>query len=895
MLQLKNIVKKYAAGDTTVEALRDLSLDFRKSEFVAILGPSGCGKTTLLNIIGGLDRYTSGDLVINNVSTKEYKDVDWDIYRNNSIGFVFQSYNLIPHQTALANVELAMTLAGISKSERRERAKHALEQVGLADQINKKPSQMSGGQMQRVSIARALVNNPDILLADEPTGALDSETSVQIMEILKEVAKDRLVIMVTHNPDLADQYSNRIIRLLDGRVTDDTNPFLSEDSKQSRSKDRKKKVSMNFFTALALSMNNLMTKKTRTILTAFAGSIGIIGIALIMSLSSGMQDYIDTLQKDTLSSYPLQLKSQSMDIGGMMTAFMEANNRSGVDHDSEKVYSNDIMQKMLEVTSSTITNNDLSKFKDYIDNGNGKSIVDLTNSVKYGYDVNLGIYKEDDESENGILKVNPSPVMEMLSGGASSAENSMGSMGGMGGMGGFQSSGGMGGDVWTELIGNGDMLESQYDVIAGSWPKAYDEVILVLDANNEISDMHLYSLGLLDADKLNDMIATVMKGEAIESSTDMQKSFSYDELLAMTFKLVLDTDYYVKEENLWADKREDNVFMKDLVKNAPNIKVVGIVKPNEEATATSISGTVGYTAELTEYVVNQINDSEIAKEQLADSEINVFTGSEFIVEEEPKELTSEDLQVAISEMSPEEQAQFAAMTAEMSEEEVLAMMTAQLKNQPKDAHADDTYESNIKALGVVDFDNPSSMSLYPKDFASKEAIKDAIDTYNKIQQDEEHEEYVIHYTDLVGVMTSGMSSIIDIISYVLIAFVSISLVVSSIMIAIITYISVLERTKEIGILRSIGASKRDISRVFNAETIIEGLIAGILGVGITLLLNIPANAIIKSLTNVSNLSALPLVGAVGLIALSVLLTVLAGFIPSKMAAKKDPVVALRSE
>lgn len=882
MLQLKEIVKKYAAGNMEVDALKGVSIDFRKNEFVAVLGPSGCGKTTLLNIIGGLDRYTSGDLVINNISTKQYKDVDWDIYRNNSIGFVFQSYNLIPHQSALANVELAMTLAGISKSERRKRAVSVLEKVGLSDQINKKPNQMSGGQMQRVAIARALVNNPDILLADEPTGALDSETSLQIMEILKDIAKDRLVVMVTHNPEIASAYSNRIIRLLDGRITDDTNPFLVEEEQKNAEKKKKKKVSMSFLTALSLSLNNLMTKKKRTLLTAFAGSIGIIGIALIMSLSSGMQGYINNLEQDTLSTYPIQLESQTMDISGMMNTLMNHNNRGGINHDLDNIYSNNIMASMIQSMSSQIVNNDLKQFKQYIENGDGKRIAELTNSIQYGYDIDLQIYTSD--IANGIIQVNPSTVFSDLGMNNANSMN-MSSMSGMGMM---------GGDSFEELIDNNTLLQSQYNVLAGTWPSAYNEVVIVVDENNEISDRNLYTIGLLDASEINNMIKKVLKGEKIEDNPEII-SFTYDEVLSLTFKLVLNTDYFTKEDNHWVDKRDDDDYMKNLVENAIDVKIVGIIKPNEEATATSIGSTIGYTSALTEYVIDAVNNSEIAREQISNPEINVFTGFVFDIQGYVESLSIKEVNALLAEMPEEERLQYSEMTAGMNDEEILALMSNMVKEQIAEAEYSDTYESNCTSLGVVDTENPSIISLYPKDFSSKEEITNIIKDYNKMQQDAGNDEYVINYTDIVGMMTSSISSIIDIISYVLIAFVAISLIVSSIMIAIITYISVLERTKEIGILRSIGASKGDISSVFNAETVIEGLVAGVLGIGITLLLNIPINAVIKSLADISGIAALPITGAVGLILLSILLTVLAGFIPSKIAAKKDPVVALRSE
>ncbi|MDR0325722.1 MAG: ABC transporter ATP-binding protein/permease [Oscillospiraceae bacterium] len=876
MLQLKNIDKTYIMGDMRVEALKGVSIDFRKSEFVAVLGPSGCGKTTLLNIVGGLDRYTSGDLVINSISTKKYKDVDWDIYRNNSIGFVFQSYNLIPHQTALANVELAMTLAGISKSERRRRAIETLERVGLHDQLHKRPNQMSGGQMQRVSIARALVNNPDILLADEPTGALDSETSVQIMEILKEIAEDRLVIMVTHNPDLAAKYSNRVIRLLDGKVTDDTNPYRIEEE-EAKTQGKRKKISMSYLTAVSLSLNNLLTKKTRTILTAFAGSIGIIGIALIMSLSSGMQGYINTLEQDTLSTYPISLYSQSMDMTSMMVSMMDHDHARPDDRDPDTIYANNIMTDMIEQMSTMLTSNDLERFMDYIENGSGQRLYDLTNSVKYGYNIELQVYKAD--TSGGVLRVNPSYVMADLMSQFNVGGPSEGAFGNMSGM---------NVQVWEELLDNETLLKSQYDVVSGRWPSSFDEVVIIVNRYNEISDYSLYDMGLIDADELYELVEK-MWVDTVEDT--YAASFTQKELLDLTFKLILNTDYYVKQDNHWTDMRDDEAFMKELIAGALDVKVVGIIRPSESAMASSISGTVGYTHALTEYVINNIVESEIAREQMADPETDVFTGIAFDVDEYIEQFTMDDVYMMIAGMPEEEQAQMMMMLEMMPEEQILALFTAQILAEANKS----TYEGNRSLLGIVETTNPSSINLYPKDFASKEEITTLIAEYNKEQEDAGKDEYVIHYTDIVGLMTSGISSIINVVSYVLIAFVSISLVVSSIMIAIITYISVLERTKEIGILRSIGAAKRDISRVFNAETLIEGFVAGVLGIGITLLLNIPANIIINHLTDISGLSKLPLLGAVGLIVLSILLTVLAGFIPSKMAAKKDPVVALRSE
>lgn len=879
MLQLKNIRKVYETGDTEVEALKGIDLSFRKSEFVSILGPSGCGKTTMLNIIGGLDRYTSGDLIIDGVSTKEYKDADWDIYRNNSIGFVFQSYNLIPHQTVLSNVELALTLAGVSREERRKRAVEALEKVGLADQLNKKPNQMSGGQMQRVAIARALVNNPEILLADEPTGALDSETSVQIMELLKEIAKDRLIIMVTHNSDLAEEYSTRIVRLLDGAILNDSDPYTI-DEQEPQLKKNKKKVSMSFMTALSLSLKNLLTKKTRTLLTAFAGSIGIIGIALILSLSSGMQTYISSMEEDTLSNYPIEIQSQSVDIASMMGSMMEANNKSGVDHKLDKIYSNNITTNMVNTMSEQLSNNDLKQFKTHVDKS--KSFKNLTNSIKYGYDVQPQIFQADTDEK--ILQVNPSDIYEKL--GFNSA---------MGGTSESNMSAGVsmpGSQTWEELIDNPQLLESQYDVLKGTWPKDFNEVVLVIDKNNEVSDSVLYSLGLMDSSELEETVKEIKEGkENIETKSEVS-SFTYDEILQTRFKLVLNTDYYVEEDGRWLDKKDDIDYMKDLIAQGTEIKIVGIIRQNEEVTSTSISGSIGYLPELTNFVIENNRNSAIAQAQLADKETNVFTGKSFDKETYTQELTMEDVEQYVATLPKTEQEQAQTMIQMMPEEEVIAMMSEQLANNFDD---EATYDGNISTLGIVDLDNPNSIKLYPKDFESKEELQNLIKDYNDKQKDAGHDEYVINYTDIVGVMIASMTSVIDIISYVLIAFVAISLVVSSIMIGIITYISVLERTKEIGILRSIGASKKDISRVFNAETVIEGFAAGIIGILMTLALNIPINMIIKSLVGVSNISALPIYGGVGLIIISIILTVVAGFIPAKVAAKKDPVEALRTE
>ena len=852
MLRLENITKEYVTGDSRVEALKGITLQFRKSEFVSILGQSGCGKTTLLNIIGGLDRYTTGDLVINGKSTKEFKDRDWDSYRNHSVGFVFQSYNLIPHQTILSNVELALTLSGVSKSERKKKAIKALEAVGLGEQIHKKPNQLSGGQMQRVAIARALVNDPEIILADEPTGALDTQTSVQVMEILKKISKDRLIIMVTHNPDLAEKYSTRIINILDGKITGDSNPYsIEEEEKEDRTPKADSKVSMKFLTALSLSKNNLMTKKGRTILTAFAGSIGIIGIALILSLSSGMQSYINRVEEDTLSSYPITVQEETIDMASMMTSLMGENEET--EHEDGKVYSKNIVNDMLSTISTKVQSNNLEEFKKYLDDENSE-IRDYMNAVQYSYNLDLNIYKED---EDDVVQVNPSQIFSKL--GMENMENMMVAET----------------DVWQELLDNQELLESQYDVLAGKWPENYNEVVLIVDENNEIYDYTLYALGILDQDELADKYQRILDGEEVED--EAIKEYTYDELLNTKFKVLLNTDYYEKDGDIWIDNSEDEDYIKEKLENAEEIKIAGIIRQKEGTVATAMSGTIGYTKELKEYVINKVNGAEIVKEQKENQDINVFTGAEF--PEDP------NASFDFSSLTDEQRMYLASL----SEEEMAALLQQYTEN------ASATYEGNLEKMGVVDLDTPSSISIYPKDFESKDQIASAIESYNQKQRDEGKEENVITYTDLVGTMMSSVSTIIDAISYVLIAFVGISLVVSSIMIGIITYISVLERTKEIGILRSIGASKKDISRVFNAETFIIGLVAGILGIVVTLLLNIPINIIIKSITDIPNLASLPVVGGIILVAISMILTIIAGLIPARMASKKDPVEALRTE
>lgn len=836
MLELTNITKDYVSGDTTVKALKGVSIKFRKNEFVSILGQSGCGKTTLLNIIGGLDRYTDGDLSIDDISTKKYKDKDWDTYRNNRIGFVFQSYNLIPHQTVLSNVELALTLSGVSKSERRKRAIEVLEKVGLGDQIHKKPNQMSGGQMQRVAIARALVNNPDILLADEPTGALDSATSIQIMNILKDISKDKLIIMVTHNPELADKYSSRIIRLLDGKVVDDTNPYNGEESEDDKATDKqasknnkseetgkkakKQKTSMSFITALSLSLNNLMTKKARTILTAFAGSIGIIGIALILSLSHGMRSYIHRVEQDTLSGYPLTIQKTAVDYSSFLSFLGMGEEKKIEDKQPGRVYSNSMMSDMINKMLTSVTINDLKSFMSYIESDES-GIKDLTNDIQYSYDVDLNIYKAD--TSKGIFKVNPSTVFESLGMDQMTQGGSMSMMGST--------------DAWSEMIDNEELIKSQYDILEGRLPQEYNEVVLVVDKDDMISEYSLYALGLIDISQLQKVFAQMQMGNVPEENlNDEQVSFTYDELLNQSFKLVVNTDVYVKDGNGYKDMSSDEEFMKQLLDKSVDIKVVGILKPNEDASNASISTNVAYTNKLTQYLINAVNDSDIVKEQLANPTVDVFTGEPF---------------------------------------------------------AENSYEANLTKLGVANLEDPASINIYPKDFKSKEKIVDIIDEYNAKLKAEGKEE--IEYTDYVGLMMSSVSTIINAISYVLIAFVAISLVVSSIMIGIITYISVLERTKEIGILRSIGASKKDVSRVFNAETVIVGFVAGMIGIIITLLLNVPINIIIKNITDISGMSKLPVSGGVVLVVISIILTFIAGLIPARVASKKDPVIALRTE
>ena len=852
MLELKKITKEYKSGDTTVKALKGLNLTFRENEFVSILGQSGCGKTTLLNIIGGLDKYTAGDLIINGKSTTKFKEKDWDIYRNHSVGFVFQNYNLIPHQTVLANVELALTLAGMSKTERRKKAIKALKDVGLGDQLHKKPNQMSGGQMQRVAIARALVSDPDILLADEPTGALDSKTSLQIMNLLKDIAKDRLVIMVTHNPELAAEYSTRIIKLLDGKVVDDTMPYQKEEPLLPKVPQRITKTFMSYQTAISLSLNNLMTKKGRTILTSLAGSIGIIGIALIMSLSHGMQSYIDKIEQDTLSSYPLTIEESSIDMGTVVQAFMEMGNSTAGDHDLDNIYSKSVMNDVMNKISNQVQSNNLEAFKKYI-TSEDCSLANYA-TIEYGYNVNLNLYRTFEN--NRYYQSNPNTIMEEL-GLNNNEQMAMSST-----------------SVFEKLPTDSKTIAEKYELISGRYPQEPSDLLLLVDENNEISDYTLYALGLLSIDELKENFQGMLNGKDFEELET--KKYSYEDLLETSFKLVLDTDYYQKENGIWLDQRDNEEYMTKVLDNALDLKIVGLVKINPETnidSSLSNYGGVLYNPSLEAYIIDSINETEIVQDQKENSELNIFTGLKFSERLDVNNLTSEQ-QAYLQTLSQEQLTEF-------------------MLNYSENSSA--TYESNLYKLGAVNYEQPSTISLYPKDFEAKAEITKIIEDYNQTQKDQGQDENVISYSDIVGTMMSSVTNIIDIISYVLIAFVSISLVVSSIMIGIITYISVLERTKEIGILRSLGASQKDVARVFNAETMIIGLTAGSLGIIITLLLNIPINYIIKVITDVSDIASLPIKGAVILIAISTILTLIAGLIPSRMASKKDPVEALRTE
>ena len=881
MLELKNIVKDYSAGDARVEALRGVDLEFGDSEFAAILGPSGCGKTTLLNIIGGLDRYTSGDLVIRGKSTKQFTERDWDTYRNHSVGFVFQSYNLIPHQTVLSNVELALTLSGVSREERRRRAAEALEKVGLGDQLKKKPNQLSGGQMQRVAIARALVNNPEVLLADEPTGALDSETSIQVMEILRQVAKDRLVIMVTHNPELADQYATRIIRLLDGKIVSDNAAEAEHTGAEEATAENasERKTSMGFLTALNLSLNNLMTKKGRTILTAFAGSIGIIGIALILSLSNGVNRYIERVQRDTLSSYPVQIDERTVDMTDTMAGLMDID-LEGKERADGKVYSGSRMTQLMSSWMSGVTENDLAGFKTWLEDP-ANDIDRYVSGIRYEYNTPLLLYRMDLEKP---LQVNPSTVME--SSGMADMMNMMGS--GTGIQETMMNTTARRMNVFTPLLNNDELLKSQYAVLAGRLPEAMDEVVIMLNSRNELSDYTLYSIGLRDQSELKEQFEQLMRGVPIETE---ELEFSYDELLNMRFRMLLNTDVFTKSGTLWTDNSGDADYIARKLQDGMELKIVGVVKPAKSGLS-SESGGIGYRTELVDYLLEQVRDSEIAREQLANPGTDVFTGQPF----------SAVAQDALSLLDSMEVEDFMEMLeskglipAGMIPKEYRMFLTKDLLKQFVGQGvmmiSGNTLEANLEKMGISDPDKPASVYIYPKDFESKNRITEKIEGYNA-QAGEEH---AVRYTDYVGLMMDSVTTIVNAISYVLVAFVAISLVVSSIMIGIITYISVLERTKEIGILRAIGASRRDVSRVFNAETLIVGFAAGVIGILVTLGLTVVANIILSNLTGIPDIAALPPVAGVILVGISMLLTLIAGIIPSRIASRKDPVVALRTE
>lgn len=904
MLQIEKIHKKYITGDLVQTALNDVSLNLRDNELVAILGPSGSGKTTLLNIIGGLDHYDSGDLIINGISTKRYTDRDWDSYRNHTIGFVFQSYNLIPHQTVLSNVELALTISGVSKSERKKRAIEALEKVGLGNQLHKKPNQMSGGQMQRVAIARALINDPDILLADEPTGALDSETSVQVMELLKEVAKDRLVVMVTHNPELAEEYATRIVKVRDGKIIDDSNPYQVDASQLGQARhENMGKSSMSFSTSLSLSFNNLKSKKGRTLLTAFAGSIGIIGIALILSISNGVNTYISDIQKSTMSSYPISIQSQSIDLSSIMSSGQENMKKlkSGeVDHDLDAVYSNGTELEMASKMTTSITENNLTEFKKYLDDTENEIHQYIgENGIVYSYDTKFDVYTYD--SEDTLVNTDGST----LEGSQSSASVSSPMMAAM-----SSSSS----NHFEELLpGTEDELISStitdsYDVLYGSWPSKYNELVIVLNHNNEISATTLYKLGLLPSSEYNELISKIEDGETV--TLDTQK-LSYEDIIAQTFYMIPSCDLYVENDNGTFDYiGDDNSEIKNLLEDAVELKVVGIIRPKEDTETVLISNTVGYTKALTDYIIDYTNNSEVVKGQEASKNLNVLNGMEFSPSDDVDKV--KDAKTYIDHLGVSEKANLAKQILQytysdnptatsqmmsMNETQLAAALDENLDDEALLSIYDHyistgTYDDNMKTFGVVSLDAPSSINIYCDSFEDKDVIADYIGKYNELVD----EETQITYTDYVGLLMSSVTTIINVISYVLIAFVAVSLIVSSIMIGIITYISVMERTKEIGILRAIGASKHNISQVFNAETFIIGICSGTIGIGITLLLLIPANSIIHTLTGTDTVNAsLPFSSALLLIALSIILTLMGGFIPAKKAARKDPVTALRTE
>ena len=1000
MLELKGITKDYLAGENTVHALKGIDLKFRKSEFVSILGPSGCGKTTMLNIIGGLDQYTSGDLLINGRSTKDFKDRDWDAYRNYSVGFVFQSYNLIPHQTVLQNVELALTLSGVSKNERRERAKKALEQVGLGNQLHKKPSEMSGGQMQRVAIARAIVNDPDIVLADEPTGALDTKTSVQVMDILKSIADERLVIMVTHNPELAEQYSSRIVRMVDGVIQEDTNPLTEKEigieevrdkTVQDEEKNKKKKPSMSFATSFGLSLKNLFTKKGRTLLTSFAGSIGIIGIALIYSVSQGFQNYIDDIQEETLSSYPLTIEHTNTDLSSIMKTFMNLQNGE-TEHDKNAVYKRSAVYEIMNAFNDKEgKENDLRSFKAFIDEqmeDKNSKLSSALSGIQYTYDYDMLVYTKN--VDGSIILSDAQQLMQELIAdsmhidlSAMSNTNSSGMMGSMMG-------GGMSSSIWQEMLSGEDgkpispLLEKQYDVVYGSWPNSYDEIVLVLDKNNELNDLALYALGLESKEEISKIMDAAMNGTILEKSG--QESWSYEDICNSEYRVVLNSDCYSYDAStgLYSDLRDTDTGLQYLYDNAIPLKVTGIIRPNEDASSAMLTGSIGYTKALTEYIITNSREADVITAQLADPDKDVITGLPFksnttsLTDEEKDEnfrkyiesmsdqekaamymqlaatpskseldkltadalkgATRKDMEKALVQMMTQQmgmsEADVQGYISSMGDEEIEQIYTTAVQEQVKAQYAQQamkslstakpadlvagldkmmksmtaadsayyydeimefsnaSYEENLRSMGYIDLEEPYAVNLFASSFDNKEVIEKVIKDYNKGKDDIDQ----IKYTDYIGIMMSGVTTIINAITYVLIAFVSISLIVSSIMIGVITLISVQERTKEIGILRAIGASKRNVSNMFNAETMIIGFTSGLLGVIVSWLCTFPINSIIKALTGITNLKAtLPILAALILILISMLLTLISGFIPSRSAAKKDPVVALRTE
>ena len=891
MLELKGITKDYPSGDTVVHALKGISVTFRDQEFVSILGQSGCGKTTLLNIIGGLDQYTRGDLIINGRSTKSYRDRDWDTYRNHSVGFVFQSYNLIPHQTVISNVEMALLLSGAPKAERRRRAEEALAQVGLAEQMHKRPNQLSGGQMQRVAIARAIVNDPEIILADEPTGALDTDTSVEVMEILKKLSRDRLVIMVTHNPQLAEEYSDRIVRIKDGLLTSDTNPVdpavehLTEEQIQAHAvaDARKGKRGMSYLSAIALSFNNLMTKKGRTFLTAFAGSIGIIGIALILSLSDGTQNYIADTEESTMGSYPLTIQETSVDMASMMTAMMGSGEDRQAENDSGEVESKDIVTDMVSSVAEGATENDMEAIKSWLDSNPG-DINSLVTDIQYSYDTPLNVYKSDTSA--GAVQVNPATVMDALGFSMSGATQTemLSSM-----------SGGSGSsyDVWTPLLSNKETWDRDYDIVAGRMPESWNEVVIYVDRNDRISDYTLYALGLLDQSDLRGMMSDVLAGKKVESADTSY--YTYDDLMGLTFKILPESSKYAEQaDGTWADMSDDASYMTDAVNGAEEVRVVGIVRTSEDNSSGSNWSAVLYTPELMEHMVDAVNASDAVRAQQDNPSTDIFTGVPF-ADDTDLDLSMDGIEAMIAQMPAEQGQQLQSYVDQlreqgMSDEAIASAFSRQMSEQNDNA----TYDGNLETLGVADLDAPYSISIYPIDFEAKEKVDDLIDEYNR-QIREEGEGTEIQYTDIVGTLMSSVTDIVNALTYILIAFVAISLVVSSIMIGIITYISVLERTKEIGILRSIGASKRDVSRIFTAETFIIGFVSGVLGIVVTMLLDIPVNMIIEQVAGVKDLAAVPLAAGAVLVLISVVLSLVAGLAPSRMAAKKDPVTALRTE